>query len=98
VEGAAGNRGPYSDRFDPDRRTLTLLGARKAANLRHSDGTTGEKQRGKCILKLVKKSETPPEFSEGASAGWTGLEPAASGVTGRRYNQLNYHPMPEPLW
>jgi hypothetical protein len=26
-------------------------------------------------------------------AGWTGLEPAASGVTGRRYNQLNYHPV-----
>ena len=26
------------------------------------------------------------------AAGWTGLEPAASGVTGRRYNQLNYHP------
>ncbi len=26
-------------------------------------------------------------------AGWTGLEPAASGVTGRRYNQLNYHPI-----
>ena len=25
-------------------------------------------------------------------AGWTGLEPAASDVTGRRYNQLNYHP------
>ena len=25
-------------------------------------------------------------------AGRTGLEPAASGVTGRRYNQLNYHP------
>ena len=28
-------------------------------------------------------------------AGWTGLEPAASGVTGRRYNQLNYHPVTE---
>ena len=28
-------------------------------------------------------------------AGWTGLEPAASGVTGRRYNQLNYHPCKE---
>jgi DNA invertase Pin-like site-specific DNA recombinase len=28
----------------------------------------------------------------GRMAGWTGLEPAASGVTGRRYNQLNYHP------
>ncbi len=26
------------------------------------------------------------------SAGRTGLEPAASGVTGRRYNQLNYRP------
>ncbi len=26
-------------------------------------------------------------------AGWTGLEPAASGVTGRRYNRLNYHPV-----
>ena len=25
-------------------------------------------------------------------AGWTGLEPAASGVTGRRYNRLNYRP------
>ena len=25
-------------------------------------------------------------------AGWTGLEPAAFRVTGRRYNQLNYHP------
>lgn len=26
------------------------------------------------------------------SATPTGLEPAASAVTGRRYNQLNYHP------
>jgi hypothetical protein len=25
-------------------------------------------------------------------AGWTGLEPATSGVTGRRSNHLNYHP------
>ena len=28
----------------------------------------------------------------GFLAGRTGLEPAASGVTGRRYNQLNYRP------
>ena len=26
-------------------------------------------------------------------AGWTGLEPAASAVTGQRSNQLNYHPL-----
>ena len=31
--------------------------------------------------------------SEALAAGRTGLEPAASGVTGRRYNQLNYHPV-----
>ncbi len=31
-------------------------------------------------------------------AGWTGLEPAASGVTGRRYNRLNYHPKRERTW
>ena len=30
-------------------------------------------------------------------AGWTGLEPAASDVTGRRYNQLNYHPTKIPI-
>jgi integrase len=30
--------------------------------------------------------------SSGNMAGRTGLEPAASGVTGRRYNQLNYRP------
>ena len=28
-------------------------------------------------------------------AGETGLEPAASGVTSRRYNQLNYSPAEE---
>ena len=28
-------------------------------------------------------------------AGSTGLEPAASGVTGRRSNQLNYDPIRE---
>ena len=37
-------------------------------------------------------SFAPADPSAGNYAGWTGLEPAASGVTGRRYNQLNYHP------
>ena len=30
-------------------------------------------------------------------AGRTGLEPAASGVTGRRYNRLNYNPAKDLL-
>gem|GEM_PF-4145816 len=47
VEAAAGET-------DPDRRILKMLGARKAANSRHPDGTEDKKQRGKCILKLVK--------------------------------------------
>jgi integrase len=46
MEAAAGE-------IDPDRRILKLLGARRLVNLRHDSGTAGEKQRGKCILKLV---------------------------------------------
>jgi len=38
-------------------------------------------------------NQNPSGFLLRGSAGWTGLEPAASGVTGRRYNQLNYHPL-----
>ena len=37
------------------------------------------------------------ELSATDVAGRTGLEPAASGVTGRRYNQLNYRPNGERL-
>ena len=33
-----------------------------------------------------------PFSLKGKLAGWTGLEPATSDVTGRRSNQLNYHP------
>ena len=42
--------------------------------------------------KRKKGSQGKPSDPSGKMAGWTGLEPAASGVTGRRYNQLNYHP------
>ena len=38
------------------------------------------------------------EQERGSVAGWTGLEPAASGVTGRRSNQLNYHPKEGTWW
>ena len=43
----------------------------------------------------VRRTEPEPDFEGMEMAGWTGLEPAASGVTGRRYNQLNYHPAVE---
>ncbi len=38
------------------------------------------------------RKDESPAVGGALEAGWTGLEPAASGVTGRRYNQLNYHP------
>jgi len=38
----------------------------------------------------AQKTLKPPSFLGGFSAERTGLEPAASGVTGRRYNRLNY--------
>ena len=42
--------------------------------------------------KPTPQTTKPPVFTGGFRAGRTGLEPAASGVTGRRYNQLNYRP------
>ena len=30
-------------------------------------------------------------------AGWTGLEPATSAVTGQHSNQLNYQPVPREI-
>ncbi len=46
----------------------------------------------RALAKPIKKPETVRVSGWASFAGWTGLEPAASGVTGRRYNQLNYHP------
>ena len=42
-------------------------------------------------LWLACRDEARPK-GERSLAGSTGLEPAASGVTGRRSNQLNYDP------
>ena len=52
-------------------------------------------ERSSCQLaERGQAKSTTPLLAEGEQmAGWTGLEPAASGVTGRRYNQLNYHPI-----
>ena len=40
---------------------------------------------------MAEADETGP--SSGYETGATGLEPATSGVTGRRSNQLNYAPL-----
>ena len=39
------------------------------------------------------KGQTDREYRLSLSAGWTGLEPATSAVTGQHSNQLNYQPM-----
>jgi hypothetical protein len=41
----------------------------------------------------MKKRSCKLHDLSGMMAGSTGLEPAASGVTGRRYNRLNYDPV-----
>jgi hypothetical protein len=58
-----------------------------------------DRQKSESITQDLEMSQENDCHSEekssgsGLMAGWTGLEPAASGVTGRRYNQLNYHPV-----
>ena len=47
------------------------------------------------IDESAKKKPHEPKLMGLDVAGRTGLEPAASGVTGRRYKQLNYHPTKE---
>ena len=64
---------------------------------------TNERQPSPCIViyMISQAKSTPYEIIKGLAysanpfillAGATGLEPATSGVTGRRSNQLNYAP------
>ena len=46
----------------------------------------------------MKKELTVTVSSSHLLAGSKGLEPSASGVTGRRYNQLNYDPEMNSWW
>jgi hypothetical protein len=46
------------------------------------------------LFVMSRQIKKPTLFKGGLKlAGSTGLEPAPSGVTGRRYNQLNYDPI-----
>ena len=57
----------------------------------HDIGTSPERGQGK--HRFIAHAEAAPLCaSEGCETGATGLEPATSGVTGRRSNQLNYAP------
>jgi hypothetical protein len=46
----------------------------------------------------LRASEFQPVCRANDETGATGLEPATSGVTGRRSNQLNYAPAREALY
>ena len=44
------------------------------------------------LIEGKEKGQTDREYRLSLSAGWTGLEPATSAVTGQHSNQLNYQP------
>ena len=78
----------YKDLEDSDFEPMMTLRVDRPAGQKNdtTDLATENKDEKGC------HNEEKSSFS-GRVAGWTGLEPAASGVTGRRYNQLNYHPL-----
>ena len=45
------------------------------------------------LLNFKDKGHKKTSRNERFYAGWTGLEPATSAVTGRHSNQLNYQPV-----
>ena len=46
------------------------------------------------LMEGKEKGQTDREYRLSPLAGWTGLEPATSAVTGQHSNQLNYQPIP----
>ena len=85
-------------RFGLDRLAPALPGRGVAATGSDSpDSAAGSQRLGTPVVRTgagtQEKGGTPPaialEIPASLLAGCTGLEPVASGVTGRRYNQLN---------
>ena len=78
--------------------TIPIIGkkSRIIIGFNQLDGAGFGQQSGKenCFGRLFQKKREFIKLTNSLSflAGSTGLEPAASGVTGRRYNRLNYDP------
>ena len=77
-----------------DRRIVEMLSARLLTPWVYQEAASDGRGNGVATGGGNEKAQANcPGLSVVSLAGWTGLEPAASGVTGRRYNRLNYHPM-----
>ena len=92
VRKLTGHRSRELERYQhltPELRAMTVnliaTALFRAKRAKKERGTPTAQRAGKCLNR------------EELMAGWTGLEPAASGVTGRRSNQLNYHPFGQRL-
>ncbi len=79
--------------FAVDSNTRARRGANRPISLPRP-GRPSERihQRQVCRGHLGPLGGSGPRERRRQLAGWTGLEPATSDVTGRRSNQLNYHP------
>ena len=76
---------------------ISGLGLGPASACGDRGGPRGRAKRGLVVGRKTKSPETcvsGPLVAFAFFAGRTGLEPATSDVTGRRYNRLNYHPVP----
>src|SRR5207302_140686 len=87
VHGATRTRGPSADGGGQDRQ---VIGRGVGIHGRQQDK---RKRRSRLIPGCDRRIDDPATGGEGGSAGLTGLEPATSGVTDRRSNQLSYNPV-----
>jgi len=98
VRKVTGHRSRELERYQhltPELRALTVnliateLFRAKRARKRLAHLPAQCRKRARCEIGCAGKCLDREELM----AGWTGLEPATSDVTGRRSNQLNYHPV-----
>ena len=79
--------------YDPVINEWNVLQKWQSGKKSFPDRIIGGRNRDRtCDIQLVRLALSQLSYSPVYMAGSTGLEPAASGVTGRRYNRLNYDP------